>query len=37
MYVVTMKRPWDVEEVLPMPKKPEKLPVIRGNSGPTST
>jgi len=23
-----MKRPWDVEEVLPMPKKPEKLSVI---------
>jgi integrase len=28
LYVVTMKRPWDVEEVLPMPKKAEKLPVI---------
>ena len=28
LYTVTMKRPWDVEEVLPMPKKPEKLPVI---------
>src|SRR5581483_8153111 len=28
LYIVTMKRPWDVEEVLPMPKKPEKLPVI---------
>jgi len=28
LYAVTMKRPWDVEEVLPMPKKPEKLPVI---------
>ena len=23
LYSVTMKRPWDVEEVLPMPKKPE--------------
>jgi integrase/recombinase XerD len=28
LYAVTMKRPWDIEEVLPMPKKPEKLPVI---------
>lgn len=28
LYAVTMKRPWDVEEVLPMPKKPQKLPVI---------
>jgi len=28
LYTVTMKRPWDVEEVLPMPKKPDKLPVI---------
>jgi integrase/recombinase XerD len=28
LYIVAMKRPWDVEEVLPMPKKPEKLPVI---------
>jgi integrase/recombinase XerD len=28
LYTVTMKRPWDVEEVLPMPKKPQKLPVI---------
>jgi integrase/recombinase XerD len=25
---VTMKRPWDVEEVLPMPKKPQTLPAI---------
>jgi site-specific recombinase XerD len=28
LYAVTMKRPWDVEEVLPMPKKPQTLPVI---------
>lgn len=28
LYTVTMKRPWDVEEVLPMPKKPQTLPVI---------
>jgi integrase/recombinase XerD len=28
LYTVTMKRPWDVEEVLPMPKKLEALPVI---------
>ena len=28
LYSVTMKRPWDVEEVLPMPKKPQTLPVI---------
>jgi integrase/recombinase XerD len=28
LYTVTMKRPWDVAEVLPMPKKPDKLPVI---------
>jgi site-specific recombinase XerD len=28
LYMVTMKRPWEVEEVLPMPKKPEKLPII---------
>jgi len=28
LYAVTMKRPWDVEKVLPMPKKPQKLPVI---------
>jgi integrase/recombinase XerD len=28
LYAVTMKRPWDVEEVLPMPKTPERLPVI---------
>src|SRR5260370_36421897 len=25
---VTLKSPWDVEEVLPMPKKPQTLPVI---------
>jgi integrase/recombinase XerD len=28
LYSVTMKRPWDVEEVLPMPKKPQTLPAI---------
>ncbi len=28
LYTVTMKRPWDVEEVLSMPKKPQTLPVI---------
>ena len=28
LYTVTLKRPWDVEEVLPMPKKPQTLPVI---------
>src|SRR6266404_2633810 len=28
LYIVTMKRPWEVEEVLPMPKKPQRLPII---------
>ena len=28
LYTVTMKRPWDVAEVLPMPKAQQKLPVI---------
>src|ERR1700693_2098491 len=28
LYTVTLKRPWDVEEVLPMPKKPQTLPII---------
>jgi integrase/recombinase XerD len=28
LYTVTLKRPWDVEQVLPMPKKPQTLPVI---------
>ena len=28
LYTVTMKRPWNVEEVLPMPKKSHTLPVI---------
>lgn len=28
LYTVSLKRPWDVEEVLPMPKKPQTLPVI---------
>ena len=28
LYTVTLKRPWDVEEVLPLPKAPQTLPVI---------
>jgi site-specific recombinase XerD len=28
LYTVTLKRPWDVAEVLPMPKTTQKLPVI---------
>jgi integrase/recombinase XerD len=28
LYIVTMKRPWDVAEVLPMPKALQTLPVI---------
>jgi len=28
LYTVTLKRPWDVEEVLPMPKTPQTLPII---------
>lgn len=28
LYSVTLNRPWDVQEVLPMPKKPQTLPVI---------
>jgi site-specific recombinase XerD len=28
LYTVTLKRPWDVEEVLPMPKAPQTLPII---------
>lgn len=28
LYIVTLKRPWDVEAVLPMPKRPQTLPVI---------
>jgi site-specific recombinase XerD len=28
LYAVTLKRPWDVEEVLPLPKAPQTLPVI---------
>src|SRR5215469_461666 len=27
-YKVTLKRDWNFEEVLPLPKKPQKLPVI---------
>jgi len=30
LYTVTLKRPWDVEEVLPMPKKPQTLPILEG-------
>jgi integrase/recombinase XerD len=28
LYTVTLKRPWDVEDVLPMPKKSQTLPII---------
>jgi len=28
LYVVTLKRPWDVADVLPMPKKSQTLPII---------
>ena len=28
LYAVTLKRPWDVAEVLPLPKAPQTLPVI---------
>ena len=28
LYTVTLKKPWDVEEVLPMPKAPQTLPII---------
>jgi site-specific recombinase XerD len=28
LYAVTLKRPWDVEEVLPLPKAPQTLPII---------
>src|SRR5882724_138431 len=28
LYTVTLKRPWDVEEVLPMPKASQTLPII---------
>lgn len=28
LYIVTLKRPWDVAEVLPMPKAQQTLPVI---------
>jgi integrase/recombinase XerD len=28
LYTVTLKRPWDVEEALPLPKAPQTLPVI---------
>jgi site-specific recombinase XerD len=28
VYTVTLKRPWDVEEVLPMPKASQTLPII---------
>lgn len=28
LYTVTLKKPWDVEAILPMPKRPQTLPVI---------
>ncbi len=28
LYTVTLKRPWDVDAVLPMPTKPQTLPII---------
>lgn len=28
LYKVTLKRPWTFQEVLPLPKKPQKLPVV---------
>jgi hypothetical protein len=28
VYCVTLKRPWDVAEVLPMSKAPQTLPII---------
>jgi len=28
LYTVTLGRPWNVAEVLPMPKTPQKLPLI---------
>jgi integrase/recombinase XerD len=28
LYTVTLKRQWDVEKILPLPKKPQTLPVI---------
>lgn len=28
LYKVTLKRNWTVEEVLPLPKKPQKLPIV---------
>jgi integrase/recombinase XerD len=28
LYKVTLKRDWTVEEVLPLPKKPQKLPIV---------
>jgi site-specific recombinase XerD len=28
LYTVTLKKPWDVHEVLPMPKTPQTLPII---------
>ena len=28
LYKITLKRPWDLEEVLPSPKKPQDLPVV---------
>ena len=28
LYGVTLKKPWDTEEVLPAPRQPQKLPVV---------
>lgn len=28
LFTVTLKRPWKIEDALPMPKRPKKLPVI---------
>jgi site-specific recombinase XerD len=33
LYTVTLKRPWDVEDVLPMPKKSQTLPIICKRAG----
>jgi site-specific recombinase XerD len=28
LYTVTLKKPWKVEDVIPAPKKPQRLPVV---------
>jgi integrase/recombinase XerD len=28
LYAVTLKRPWTIEDVIPAPKKPQRLPVV---------